>query len=84
MNAQHGFQRIRFSAAAGLGVERLDKAQQTCPGHDLTISARKRSLRVCLRLPAYSKSEKLIWLMGGSDQVVRRISLHLGTCSERP
>ncbi|MCQ3023158.1 hypothetical protein NLO85_21930, partial [Pseudomonas savastanoi] len=30
--------------------------------------------RVCLRLLAYSKSEKLIWLMGGSDQVVRRFS----------
>jgi hypothetical protein len=27
-----------------------------------------------LRLPAYSKSEKLIWLMGGSDQVVGRFS----------
>ncbi|MCQ3023946.1 hypothetical protein NLO85_26205, partial [Pseudomonas savastanoi] len=32
------------------------------------------SRRVCLRLLAYSKSEKLIWLMGGSDQVVRRFS----------
>jgi len=37
-----------------------------------------------LRLPAYSKSEKLIWLIGGSDQVVRRISAHLKTCSEIP
>jgi hypothetical protein len=27
MNAQHGFQRIRFSTTAGLGVERLDQAQ---------------------------------------------------------
>jgi hypothetical protein len=35
MNAQHGFQRIRFSAAAGLGVERLDQAPQACPGHNL-------------------------------------------------
>lgn len=35
MNAQQGFQRIRFSATADLGVERLDKAQQTCPGDDL-------------------------------------------------
>jgi len=25
-------------------------------------------------LPAYSKSEKLIWLMGGSDQVLRGFS----------
>ena len=27
MNAQQGFQRIRFSATAGLAVERLDQAQ---------------------------------------------------------
>ena len=32
MNPQHGFKGIRFSAAAGFGVERLDQAQQTCPG----------------------------------------------------
>ncbi|WP_421666891.1 hypothetical protein, partial [Pseudomonas veronii] len=29
------------------------------------------SRRVCLRLPAYSKSEKLIWLMKHSGQVAR-------------
>lgn len=28
VNAQHGFQRIRFLAAAGLRVERLDELQQ--------------------------------------------------------
>jgi hypothetical protein len=32
VDAQHGFQRMGFSAAAGLGVERLDQAQQTVQG----------------------------------------------------
>ena len=35
MDAQHGFQRIGFSTAAGLGVERFDQLQQACPGHHL-------------------------------------------------
>ena len=32
-----------------------------------------------LRLPAYLKLGKLIWLMGGSDQVFSRISVYLRT-----
>ena len=36
MDAQHGFQRIGFSTAAGLGVERFDQLQQACPGHHLS------------------------------------------------
>ncbi|SOQ15014.1 hypothetical protein CFBP1573P_05299 [Pseudomonas syringae pv. persicae] len=47
MNAQHGFQRIRFSATASLGIERLDKAQQTCPGHDL-IHLGEEAFAACL------------------------------------
>lgn len=35
MDAQHGFQRVGFSTAAGLGIERLDQPQQPSPGHDL-------------------------------------------------
>lgn len=35
MNGQHGFQWLRFSTATGLGVERLDQAEQTCPGDEL-------------------------------------------------
>ena len=35
MNAQHGFQRVGFSAVASLGVERLDQPQQASPGHNL-------------------------------------------------
>lgn len=65
------------------GVFRYRGAQgQACklaPGRDF--------VELFFHLPAYSKSEKLIWLvslMGGSDQVVRSISLHLGTCSEIP
>jgi hypothetical protein len=32
VNTQHGFQRVGYSTAAGLGVERLDSPQQACPG----------------------------------------------------
>ena len=35
VNAQHGFQWVRFSTATCLGVERFDQPQQPCPGHDL-------------------------------------------------
>ena len=47
MDAQHGFQRIRFSTAAGLGVERLDQPQQASPGHDL-IHLGEEALAACL------------------------------------
>lgn len=47
MNTQHGFQRIGFSAATGLGVERLDQAQQTRPGHDL-IHLGEEAFAACL------------------------------------
>ncbi len=35
VNAQHGFQRVGFSTATALGVERLDQSQQTFPGYNL-------------------------------------------------
>jgi len=82
MNAQHGFQRIRFSASAGLGVERLDQAQQACPERDLIHLGEETFAAFLLVLAGIFESEKLLWLMGGSDQVVRRISSHFGTCSE--
>lgn len=47
MDAQHGFQRIRFTATAGLGVERLDQSQQACPGHDL-IHLGEEAFAACL------------------------------------
>ena len=47
MNAQHGFQRIWFSAAAGLRVERLDEPQQATPGHDL-IHLGEEDFAACL------------------------------------
>lgn len=47
MNTQHGFRRIGHFAAAGLGVERLDQAQQTCPRHDL-IYLGEEAFTTCL------------------------------------
>lgn len=47
VNAQHGFQWVRFSTATSLGVERLDQAQQTCPGHDL-IHLGEEAFAACL------------------------------------
>lgn len=47
MNAQHGVQRIGFSAAAGVGVERLDQPQQTRPRHDL-IHLGEEAFAACL------------------------------------
>jgi len=35
VDAQHGVQRIRWTAIASLGVERLDQCQQPNPGHHL-------------------------------------------------
>jgi len=47
MNTQHGFKRIGFSASAGFGIERLDQAQQTCPGHNL-IHLGEEAFAACL------------------------------------
>lgn len=59
VNAQHGFQWVWLATTARLWVMRLNNATKPLRGTTCSISARKRSRRVCLRLPAYSKSEKL-------------------------
>jgi hypothetical protein len=84
MNAQHGFQKIGFSAPASFGVKRFDQAQQSCPGHDLIHLGEEAFAACLLALAGIFEIGKTIWLMGGSDQVVRRVSSHLGTCSEIP
>jgi hypothetical protein len=47
------------ATATGLAIVRLDQRQQRRPRHTWSISARNPSRRVCLRLPAYSASEKV-------------------------
>ena len=71
MDAQHGLQRIRFTATTSLRLIRFD---QTPTNHSRAPPDPFRQGRVhggCLRLPAYSKLEKHIWLMRGSGQVVK-------------
>jgi hypothetical protein len=69
-----------------LGVERFDQAQQTCPRHDL-IYLGEEAFAACLLALAgvfeIGEAHLLICssahlLMGGSDQVVRLMSSHLG------
>ena len=82
VNTQHGFQRIGLSATAGLGVERFDQAQQTRPGHDLIHLGEKAFAAFLHALAGVFEIGKVHLAMGGSGQVVRRISAYLKTCSD--
>ncbi|RMV57368.1 hypothetical protein ALP07_200000 [Pseudomonas savastanoi pv. glycinea] len=52
----------------------IDQPQHACPAHHLIHLGKEALASSYLRLPACSKSVKLIWLIGSSDQVVRRFS----------
>lgn len=62
--AQHPHQRVRRTTTFTLGLMRLDQGNQPLPGTTRLISIRNSSLRVGLRLPAYSASAKVICFIG--------------------
>jgi hypothetical protein len=58
---------------------RLDQGDQTLPRHYLIHLDQNNSLRICLRLPVYSASAKVICFIGKLRQRDRRISTDLGS-----
>ena len=62
MDAQHGFQWVGFSAAAGLGIERLNHPYQARPGRDLIHLGRvqTKDLDCLMDIYTVSKAGRLV------------------------